>query len=1224
MSISSAISSLIDEDDIPTILSDSDFGRQWGNLLTLGTIHLSPDVPVVHEFWAFLNETYPTTMNNTVKVRVHDTEDVAVRFIIDNLDERTWALVDFSDYSAASSGTDNNRDNATVLEEDFRYKIRMNYTTLPNTNQVVNFITIGLSTRYQRYYLSGYMTLQQTLNEFAFARAGLGGNNNGTSNNCTTGAQSVWSMPMPTAAYSQNAFFQAVGFLLGLTIAMAYLYPASRSIKVLVEEKETRMRETLSILGVRPWAHWFSWFLTLMSIFSFIAIMVTYTLTSNILLNSNAVYIFSFIFFFSTSTVGFCFVVASFFSRAKLAAIVGPMALFATLLPRFIFFGSNRYEASTQKKWASLLPCTAFAFGADIVADYEYAEDGVQDWNANEGDYSFNTAVGFLFLDTFLYLALGWYLEQVVPRQYGVARPFYFFLQPSYWKSVFCCCYNNENNNTNSNGNVARSSQVSLPGSQFSSSVTTAYTTGMVESSEMVDGNDLHNTDTDIDNTDDRYNNADFESMNGSGLNATVQIQNLVKRYTKNPDIPPAVNHLNLSMYESQITCLLGHNGAGKTSTMSVLTGLYAPTSGDCNIYGHSIVNQPDAARQSMGICPQHNVLFERLTVAEHIAFFQRIKGIRPTVVGVKARADEIGLADFTHTTSSALSGGNKRKLSVAIALCGDPAFLLLDEPTSGMDPASRRSCWELLRRKRQGRVTLLTTHFMDEAELLADRIAVMKEGTLQCCGSGLFLKDRFGLGYNLTIVLDHQSNTNSSESENDNNVRNNSNQDDETDVEAVGSINEESTPTTTTPTNVNGGDDSDKHDNGMESPADEPTRITTFLQERIEGTKLVRKSARELTFRFPQGTEQQFPELFDELEANRESLRIGAYGIANTSLEEVFLQLAEKSGASGKEIRNTDGDIDGITGPYHRPDSIPDDAGIPATSTENNNVGVESSTPVSFDDLHHIGAIRQVLLLYRKRFIVQKRDLKGAFFSVVLPVLLCGLVLLVLTISPPLAGPGLDLSMNLYGVASDGTAGKTDVVVGGGASFDTDTSSASTTEHMARVFADVSSTLAPEYPDAVFVQESGLASSTAMSDYLLETYNDKDHNIRYGALVFDDQVAWEIDMDWAGIKNDIMNLSEGIGVITFSEPLAVVADIVGSDLTQSILNIESNVYNETDWTNGTRISLNGAFNVVSIRQHHDGEGRKTVSSFVREGTNERPPTHPHTNARSKLVCSMI
>lgn len=245
---------------------------------------------------------------------------------------------------------------------------------------------------------------------------------------------------------------------------MAYLYPTSRTIKVLVEEKESRMKETLYILGVRPWAHWLSWLLTLLLLFFVICVLVTHTLSSNVLLHSNPAYLFTFIWFFSTATIGFCFVVAAFFSRAKLAAIVGPMALFATLLPRFIFFGSNRYEAIAQKRWASLLPCTAFAFGADIIADYEYAEDGVQEWNASEGAYSFDTAVGFLFFDTILYLFLGWYLDLVIPRQYGVARPWYFLFLPSYWKSVFCCCCLGTKPTASYNAGVAVQGEVSEGG----------------------------------------------------------------------------------------------------------------------------------------------------------------------------------------------------------------------------------------------------------------------------------------------------------------------------------------------------------------------------------------------------------------------------------------------------------------------------------------------------------------------------------------------------------------------------------------------------------------------------------------------------------------------------------------------------------------------------------------------------------------------------------------
>lgn len=224
-------------------------------------------------------------------------------------------------------------------------------------------------------------------------------------------------------------------------MVMAFLYPTSRLIKTLVEEKETKMKETLLILGVRGWAHWISWFLTALVSFAIITLTVTFTLSSTVLMHSNVLYILLYVGLFSTATVGFCFAIASFFSRAKLAGIIGPVMLFATILPRFVFFGSNRYEQPTAKMIASLAPATAFCFGADIIADYEYAEQGIQTYNAGEGDYSFNTTLGLLLFDTILYIFLGWYFDQVVPQQYGVARPFYFLLLPSYWLG---CCKSNQ------------------------------------------------------------------------------------------------------------------------------------------------------------------------------------------------------------------------------------------------------------------------------------------------------------------------------------------------------------------------------------------------------------------------------------------------------------------------------------------------------------------------------------------------------------------------------------------------------------------------------------------------------------------------------------------------------------------------------------------------------------------------------------------------------------
>jgi ATP-binding cassette, subfamily A (ABC1), member 3 len=164
-----------------------------------------------------------------------------------------------------------------------------------------------------------------------------------------------------------------------------------------------------------------------------------------------------------------------------------------------------------------------------------------------------------------------------------------------------------------------------------------------------------------------------------------VEIRKLVKLYNKKSGNRPAVNNLSFTLYQDQITALLGSNGAGKSTIIGLLTGLIHPTSGDCFIDGSSIVNDTLRARRSIGICPQANVLFDRLTVREHIALFMRIKGTRPSKAEVQQRAIEVGLEEYFLTMAGSLSGGNKRKLSLALALCGDPNFLVLDEPTSGM-----------------------------------------------------------------------------------------------------------------------------------------------------------------------------------------------------------------------------------------------------------------------------------------------------------------------------------------------------------------------------------------------------------------------------------------------------------------------------------------------------------------------------------------------------------
>ena len=156
-----------------------------------------------------------------------------------------------------------------------------------------------------------------------------------------------------------------------------------------------------------------------------------------------------------------------------------------------------------------------------------------------------------------------------------------------------------------------------------------------------------------------------------------------------------------------------------------------------------------------MGVCPQHDVLFDLLTPEEHLDIFYDFKG------GDPARKHEeldslildVGVAPDRHKPAGSLSGGNRRKLSVAIAMCGSSRLVLLDEPTAGMDLSARRSLWDMLKNYKNNRIIILTTHYMDEADVLGDRIGIMAKGKVLCLGSSLFLKNRYGAGYKLTMV---------------------------------------------------------------------------------------------------------------------------------------------------------------------------------------------------------------------------------------------------------------------------------------------------------------------------------------------------------------------------------------------------------------------------------------------------------------------------------------
>ena len=203
-----------------------------------------------------------------------------------------------------------------------------------------------------------------------------------------------------------------------------------------------------------------------------------------------------------------------------------------------------------------------------------------------------------------------------------------------------------------------------------------------------------------------------------------------------------AVESISFGLEAGECFALLGENGAGKTTTFKSLVGETVPTGGRCAIGGYDVQREFNKSRKMVGYCPQHNTLFLQLTVRENLTYFAWIKGIKPSlrVKLINNAIKQLNLEDHKDKEAGTLSGGNKRKLQVAIALIGNPPIILLDEPSAGMDPEARRFMWSVvagisLTRKQCS--VVLTTHSMEEAEALSTKVGIMvKGGVFKCFGS--------------------------------------------------------------------------------------------------------------------------------------------------------------------------------------------------------------------------------------------------------------------------------------------------------------------------------------------------------------------------------------------------------------------------------------------------------------------------------------------------------
>ncbi|XP_046880126.1 retinal-specific phospholipid-transporting ATPase ABCA4-like [Hypomesus transpacificus] len=241
----------------------------------------------------------------------------------------------------------------------------------------------------------------------------------------------------------------------------------------------------------------------------------------------------------------------------------------------------------------------------------------------------------------------------------------------------------------------------------------------------------------------------------GDSSRDILQIRDLSKTYTHAAS--PAVDRICVGVAPGECFGLLGVNGAGKTTTFKMLTGDIDVTSGEASVAGHSVLTNILDVHQNMGYCPQFDAMDDLLTGREHLHLYARLRGVPEGEISRVAEwaIYKLGLSEYAGLSTGTYSGGNRRKLSTAISMIGCPALVLLDEPTTGMDPHSRRFLWNsIMSVIDDGRAVVLTSHSMEECEALCTRLAIMVNGTFKCLGTIQHLKYKFGDGYVVTMKI--------------------------------------------------------------------------------------------------------------------------------------------------------------------------------------------------------------------------------------------------------------------------------------------------------------------------------------------------------------------------------------------------------------------------------------------------------------------------------------
>uniref|UniRef100_A0A8C1YCU5 ATP-binding cassette, sub-family A (ABC1), member 12 n=1 Tax=Cyprinus carpio TaxID=7962 RepID=A0A8C1YCU5_CYPCA len=780
---------------------------------------------------------------------------------------------------------------SSSLPLNIDYTIRMNIENVMRTDRARNPFWVKdafmSSTKTQRYN-RGFVYLQESIDR-AIIEMQTGKAMDGPA---------VQMQAFPYPCYYKDEYLNSLAFAFPMALMTCWVLFVAHFVKKLVHERELRLHEYMKMMGVNPISHFFAWLIESAVFLLVTVIILTIILKAGgILPHSDGFVLFLYLSDYGFSVLAISFLVSSFFDKTNIAGLSGSLIYVICFFPFIVLIHLEDNLSFSVKSALSLFSPTCFSYASQYISRYEKQEEGIQWSNMYisplAGDTSsFGWLCWLLLIDSVVYFIIGIYIRMVFPGKYGIGLPWYFPVTRSFWTDMFSCC--------------SRTPKKIGRGLLF---------TNMMQEQNITDkskGTLLHSNGED-----------DF-----SGLPVGVSLYGLTKTY----DNRHAVDNLNLSFYEGHVTSLLGHNGAGKTTTMSLLTGLFAPTSGTIEVYGMDMQTSIDDVRKEMGVCMQYDVLFDHLTTKEHLLLYAQIKAPHLTKQEVNEQVRRIlmetDMHSHRHKRVGTLSGGMKRKLSISIAFIGGSRLVVLDEPTTGVDPCSRRSIWDIVLQHKKERTIILSTHHLDEAEVLSDRIAFLERGGLKCCGSPFYLKDKLAQGYNLTLTKKVQ------------------------------------TPDSNQKLNIE--------------------ELRDFIQSYLPDAQQKEGEVGDLVYALPPYTPQNaaaYHSLLTGLDQNLDELQLGCYGISDTTLEEVFLQLTRDNMEPTESETWSVSESVTANDIFASRDSIPDDLNSTYFGEKASLTGTSTVRGLAL-------TAQQVRAMLLKRVHHSRRDWKGLFSQVVLPVL--------------------------------------------------------------------------------------------------------------------------------------------------------------------------------------------------------------------------------------------